>query len=332
MAAADRRAAPPVQLPSAAAGSRCSVLSQAAHESTYGTAPAATAWFALEQPGPWGHHAARESHLDRNLGGVLGESVKTVGGRFALIRRPGAHPDDHRRHRRRLLVAHCRPGAEWLVVATVTDPETLRAVDFAALGEGSLDGVVASLPGARLERLPQLLVCTNGRRDVCCAVRGRPVAEGVAATRPEQVWETTHTGGHRFAPTAVLLPSGFTFGRISPAGASEALTAAEKGEFPLVWSGPHHDRGRSALSRPAQAAESAVRHHTATAGLNSLRVAPRLPAAGSPTGATSWCVEHEDGRWWDVSVLPSTAGPARPVSCGRSAEAQHGFDVSIEAS
>jgi hypothetical protein len=247
-----------------------------------------------------------------------------------MIRRPGPHPDDRLDHSRHLLVAHCRPGAEWLLAATVTDTAELRAVDFTAFGAGDLGGVLRSLPGAQVARLPQLLVCTNGRRDVCCAVRGRPVAESVAQTHPGQVWETSHTGGHRFAPTAVMLPSGLVFGRVSPAGASGALTTAGHGQFPLALSGPYHDRGRCTLSPPAQAAESAVRHHTATAGLHSLRVARASDVSnGLSAGATTWRIEHEDGRWWDVSVLPSITGIPRPVSCGRVVEAQHGFEVRI---
>ena len=56
-----------------------------------------------------------------------------------------------------------------------------------------------------------LLVCTHGRRDVCCGSLGTELAFGLAATvqRPDtKVWRTSHTGGHRFAPTVILLPQG----------------------------------------------------------------------------------------------------------------------------
>ena len=70
-----------------------------------------------------------------------------------------------------------------------------------------LHAAVASLP-ALAPAPPQLLVCTNGTRDTCCARLGRPVAAAAARRFPDQVWEVTHTSGHRFAPTTVLLPSG----------------------------------------------------------------------------------------------------------------------------
>jgi hypothetical protein len=330
MAAADRQAGSPAPLQTPSPGQRCSVLSEAAQESAYGTAPPVTTWFALEQPGPWGRDAPAESHLGSDLGRALGEAVKAVGGRFALIRRPGHHPDNGARRPRRVLLAHCRPYAEWLLTATVTDPAQLHTVDFTALGLGDLNRVSRSLQGARVEERPQLLVCTNGRRDVCCAVRGRPVAEAAASTHPGQVWETSHTGGHRFAPTAVLLPSGLLLGRITPPEASSALTAVENGAFPIALSGPQHDRGRCALAPPAQVAESAVRHRLATAQLNSLQVTAGT-AAGTTSDASQWHVEHADGRRWEVSVVPAVTGAPRPVSCGRAEQLQHGYRVRIAA-
>jgi hypothetical protein len=51
-----------------------------------------------------------------------------------------------------------------------------------------------------------LLVCTNGRRDVCCALWGQRFYAAAAALLPN-VWQTTHLGGHRFAATAVSLPA-----------------------------------------------------------------------------------------------------------------------------
>jgi hypothetical protein len=54
-----------------------------------------------------------------------------------------------------------------------------------------------------------VLVCTHGARDACCGSLGTRLATvlpGLGAG--VQVWRTSHTGGHRFAPTALLLPEG----------------------------------------------------------------------------------------------------------------------------
>jgi hypothetical protein len=56
-----------------------------------------------------------------------------------------------------------------------------------------------------------LLVCTHGRRDVCCGSSGTVLAVGLmadpdVAAAGYVVGRTSHTGGHRFAPTAIVLP------------------------------------------------------------------------------------------------------------------------------
>ena len=63
----------------------------------------------------------------------------------------------------------------------------------------------------------EILVCTHGNRDACCGSYGVPIynslrrrAEGEPlgdGTRV-RVWRTSHTGGHRFAPTLIDLPDG----------------------------------------------------------------------------------------------------------------------------
>lgn len=308
---------------------RCSVLSAAAEEWAYGTAAQAVAWVAVEQAGPWGRDAVRNSHLDAELGLELAKAVAGVGGRLVLIRRPGNHADDHRARPRHVLVAYGEPGSEWLLSGMVVDPAALLNLDLAALARGDQRTVQESLPALEAEQGPRLLVCTNGRRDVCCAVRGRPVAEGVAATHSGLVWETSHTGGHRFAPTGVLLPSGVTLGRLSVDAARGALEAVAAGRFPDDLTGPRHDRGRAALSPRAQAAESAVRHQLGESGLRALHV---LVTKTTPAqGGEGLAVQHSDGRRWEVSVRRRATGTERPVSCGRAAEPMQPYDVEIDA-
>lgn len=69
-----------------------------------------------------------------------------------------------------MIVASCRPGNRWLERRTVSDLSELAALDLAALAAGTPPGF-----GARSDE-PVLLVCTQGKRDVCCARLGRPLA------------------------------------------------------------------------------------------------------------------------------------------------------------
>jgi hypothetical protein len=85
--------------------------------------------------------------------------------------------------------------------------------------EGDVRATVAKLldgdSGTNEGPLRDVLICTHGRRDRCCGSLGmRLSAElDVRAERPGSPlsgqayrWRTSHTGGHRFAPTAIILP------------------------------------------------------------------------------------------------------------------------------
>jgi hypothetical protein len=65
---------------------------------------------------------------------------------------------------------------------------------------------------ARKDRTVDVLVCTHGRRDRCCGSLGIALASEISADRLAsqgvRVWRTSHTGGHRFAPTVIVLPEG----------------------------------------------------------------------------------------------------------------------------
>ena len=303
--------------PSTAHGSpaddACSVQWDHDGTSAFGTAATAGFFVIVEQSGPWGRDAARESHLDPQLGAELDARSQRGRGRFMLVRRPGGHPAHE--GPRRVLLAHAGAAPDrpaWLLEADIADPVELLGLDWGALARGSRALVGASLPGAR-DGDPTLLVCTNGRRDVCCAVRGRPLAAAAARAAPGRVWEVSHTGGHRFAPTAVLLPWGQTYARLDEHAAAGVLQASLTGHTPAELLGPSHDRGRSPLAAPAQCAESHVRATLGETRLDSLW-------AGAPTPSTDGddvVVTHADGRRWLVHVTRVPTARVRPESCGK---------------
>jgi hypothetical protein len=76
---------------------------------------------------------------------------------------------------------------------------------------------------------PLYLVCAHGKRNVCCARLGAPLAQALAARHPGPVWETTHVGGHRFAANLVLLPHGLYYGPVTVALAAAAIDAYQRG-------------------------------------------------------------------------------------------------------
>ncbi|MFJ5733335.1 sucrase ferredoxin [Streptomyces paradoxus] len=289
--------------------STCSSVSRDFAEPVSGTAATARTWLLLEQPGPWGAKALTSSHLDPALGRALEAAAKDTGVRIALIRRPGRHADRRMPAARRVYAAHVVPGNVWLHSASTADPGRLLDLDFAALGRGDHRSFGALLGGRPHDGDPLALVCTNGKRDRCCALLGRPLAAELATSGVEGVWEVTHLGGHRFSPTVLVLPYGYAYGRAEAHSLKEVLQGAREGR--IVVEGC---RGSSAWERPGQAAELAVRTRTGEYDAQALSVVRTSGAA--PRWEVT--VAHADGRRWQVDVAQGAALPPRPESCGAS--------------
>ncbi|MEU1020939.1 sucrase/ferredoxin-like family protein [Streptomyces sp. NPDC005904] len=293
--------------------STCATASRELDEPLAGTAATARTWLLVEQPGPWGAKALTSSRLDPEVGRALEKAAEGTGVRIALIRRPGRHADCHTPTRQQVYVAHTVPGRTWLRSRVTEDPRELLDLDFAALGAGDHGGFGTPHTGA-----PLALVCTNGKRDRCCALLGRPLAAELAATGEEGVWEITHLGGHRFSPTLLVLPYGYAYGRIGAPAVKEILEAVRAQR--VVTEGC---RGNSAWERPGQAAELAVRASTGEDAAGALTV------AGTDGAAPRWevTVAHRNGRRWQVTVAQGPAQPPRPESCGAALKTPARMDV-----
>ena len=287
----------------------CSTWCRELEEPLGGTAVVSPGWLVLEQPGPWGAKAPTQSRLDPGFGGRIDNAAKDAGVRFGLIRAPGRHADDDAVAPTRRVYAACTtPGRTWLLAGQVHDPAELDSIDLRALATGDRDAVIASVPALEPADYAVLLVCTNAKRDACCGRFGLPIAQALADRAPGRVWESNHLGGHRFAPTVAVLPSGMMHGQVDIDMAGMILKAAEDGY--AVLSGI---RGRSAWTKPGQVADIAVRESIEEDRLDVLSV------TGESATADGYevTVEHTDGRVWTVWVDAATADPPRPDSCGK---------------
>lgn len=269
-----------------------------------GSAPEAQAWIAVEQHGPYGRDAFTGSHFPTEIGAQLLALLDKLPIKAVLIRTPGSHGDTKRRDLHKVWLARATPGDVGMVAVTVVDPAELLEFDFQALVGGDLSAVA---PNSHFDTAPLLLVCTNAKRDLCCARHGRAIAIELAKDPQWQgrVWESSHLGGHRFAATAAQLPHGWVHGRLTSATAHAVLTQAAAGEAYLPSA-----RGRSSLSPAAQVADYAVRDGHGISGLD----ATRISATGDPD---EWVVQTPVGTF--RQRLRPTDGPARPESCGKDA-------------
>ncbi|MCY7396916.1 MAG: sucrase ferredoxin [Nocardioides sp.] len=209
---------------------RCSVASAQDGEALAGTAPTDVTWLLVEQAGDW----APKVPLAR------------ADARVQLIRRHGGGSGPGVR------VFWVDLGAGTLGTTVVRD---------------AAEAVLVQPPDLTPYDGPLWLVCTHGRRDVCCAERGRPVAAALAERWPQETWETTHLGGHRFAATLLAVPSGIALGRLTPRSAVAACESLRQGRLELDVV-----RGRAGTPAIAQVAEHHLRVRDALRGLDDVRV------------------------------------------------------------
>lgn len=212
---------------------RCADAARERADPLAGSAPPTRRWLLLEHPGPWRTEAIAGAGIDPDVLSVL---TRRAGSdtRILLVRRPGRL--DRRAARHWILTG--------LDSATATGPwrqdnDLLNAAD--AMIDTSVPGIEQSGP--------VILVCTHGVHDVCCALRGRPVASALASRWPDLVWECSHIGGDRFAPNLIMLPDGFYYGNLDP---DTALTTVEAHLGDTVLA--DHLRGMSRFLPPVQAA------------------------------------------------------------------------------
>lgn len=287
----------------------CAESAEQAGEPLAGTAAHARWWVLLEERGAWAREALASEGLDP-FRPSLARWLEVPSSRLQLVRHPrDAGP-------RRLFVADAWTGrvGAW----TLDDPAAFFAGDppFDALaGEGDLPS-----GGERVEA-PLFFVCTHGRRDRCCALRGMALYRALAATEgPGEVWQTTHLGGHRFAATLVTFPHGYCLGRVAPE------------EAPLVRAaGGLHDasriRGRVGYDEANQAADAVLRAQLGLLAPDAVRLVDRV--------AQSDDVDHVTlavgARRYVAEVTRRSITGQRPKSCGDAPSAIVACAVAIRA-
>lgn len=283
----------------------CSVLSAAAAEPIGGSAVESTAvWIVLEHRGPWAAKAVRDCDLPDAVKQRLSEWEHALpGSRVQLARRSG----------------RCEgPLRLWLGVSDLSTPRLVEYVlpQVQALLEIDAPSVVAALrrgeptiEGATEPRAPLVLVCTNGRRDVCCSVQGVPVARALELEPGLDVWQTTHLGGHRFAATLLQLPAGLCYGRVVPAEVPALAQSMRQGRV-----GPlDRLRGRTALSGAEQAAEVLWRQRSDVHEVDALTQA-RHESRGETVVVT---LHDRAGQVHELALQHRELGVTAPPSCGK---------------
>lgn len=281
----------------------CSDESAAREEPLHGTASTVRRWIGVEQCGPWGPDALKDSRLGAEASAELRALGRAAGARVLLIRKHGRYAQ--RGHRVR--VAFTGRERRWLEGLRFESTEALLAHDFTPLRRGR------SVGGERLSHV-ELFVCTHGKHDPCCARKGRAVAEALDGALRDRVWETSHIGGDRFAGNLLALPLGVYYGRVEPAQALRLARRLDRGLLDLA-----HYRGRSAYPFAAQAAEWLVRQKLNVFAMDALTLEAHAENTDHDDAVTISTFRLEGGRRVRATLEETAAAPAK-LTCHASAE------------
>jgi hypothetical protein len=276
----------------------CREASLAAHEPLYGTAAHTRLWIVLEARQAWGPKGLEDSGLPLAVVERLSAfTAKQPLARVQLVRTP-----ERTSGPLRLMLARSDGPRSKLVDLWLDGYDALQHVDLDAFANGG------ELPDACPIDEPRFLVCVHGKRDRCCAQQGMPVFNALSARLGlGQVFQTTHLGGHRFAATLVVLPSGLCYGRVEASEVDALIAAHAAGEIYDL----ERLRGRSNYAPSAQAAEFFFRMQHRERRIDALALEAEEP---SERGVRVWLRDGSGARH-AVEVETRALAPIA-ASCG----------------
>ena len=253
----------------------CSMLSRERGEQVFGTASQAQVWLLLEYSHPMGTKAFEESNLPEPVKKHLDSFVENrPGSKVQLIKRPS-----NRSKTITFFLAVTKESSPLLFEFHLDHYEDLADLDLtqAFSGEGLKEYI---------RTRPLFLICTNGKRDPCCAQWGLPLYNALSKNNPDSLWQTSHVGGHRFAPNLVCFPHGLYYGRADHHQAQNLMDKYQQNQIQL-----ENYRGRSSYPPEVQAAEYYLREKTGNLSIEAFNL-KSLEEAG-------------DNRWKICFVSPS---------------------------
>ena len=269
-----------------------------AGEPMLGTADVVDVWLLLEYRPAWKAKAVTDNDLSAGVrrwltGGMAALQAAGLKVRPQMIRQPEIDRPDTR-----LLLYHGGVLREFGSGAAGYDDLVGTAIE--TLVENQALGTVIEAP--------QYFVCTNGQRDRCCARFGLPAYAQLRGLVGERAWQTTHLGGHRFAPNVLVLPQGVLYGRVTPEDVDAFVGEVESGGLPGAKL-----RGRASYPKHVQAAEGAA----GCGGLELLQVEgderrAAVTFAGSPEVLTVAIQRSAEPLWVTASCGDEQAKAVYP--------------------
>jgi len=236
----------------------CSDLAWEYGVSLKATATRGDIWFLIEYPGKWDSKAYEMSEIPDTVKAY----IKTVSNpdklvRNLLIRRP----ENQRRGGVKFFIGSTHSSNPLLYEYDLDNYSDILDLDLISIVTGK------SIDQSHERTKPLYLICTNGKRDKCCAIFGPQVYQAMSDEAGDAVWQSSHIGSHNQAPITLFFPHGVNYGRTTPSEASKLIKAYEQDRVVL-----HHYRGRVCFDTHIQAAEHFWRDQTGVMSLPGMQI------------------------------------------------------------
>lgn len=236
----------------------CSEQALQIDQAIYGTASAeTTVWFLLEYTQPWTVKAVEDNTLPTAVQNFLGQQIDTIPqSRLVFIKKSSKRP---------------KPLTFYVAISN-EDQQTLYKWELASYSDLLTIDLTAVASGAahfsdHICHDNLFLVCTNGKRDQCCAKFGLPIFNSMAERDPQNTWQCTHIGGHRYAPVVGVFPAGLYYRVVDTAAGDTLIEQTTKANILLDGY-----RGRTCYTGVAQAADYFLREQTKAFALNRFKL------------------------------------------------------------
>lgn len=169
-----------------------------------GTAGNYSGYLLIEWPLPWPRDIADEPELEQIC---IAANVRGI--RVQAIHSEGEASSDHH------VILYRRVGggdvfSKFERIEMVVPLPSVRPACWLLLASDRIGDLLTSASSD----VADVLICGHGKRDRCCGSKGvrlvKQLNESAEFNTLEgiRLWRTSHAGGHRFAPTMILLPEG----------------------------------------------------------------------------------------------------------------------------
>ena len=217
----------------------------------------------------------QESSLDNRIKTYLGEVVGHFPGAKLLFVK---QPDARRSGPLSLYIAKYNGFGKCLLKFKLQSYDGLLGLDLKRICERP------DLYEAQRDETMLALVCTNGKRDQCCAKFGLPVYKTLRKRYNTAVWQCSHFGGHMYAPTMMVLPHNVCFGGITVADSCLIYEQLQQGQLAVDYL-----RGECSYAKLEQAALHFLRLDTGNRDITAYR-----PLSSMEETTDRWLVTVED--------------------------------------